>query len=235
MRKLTFLALTGLLAAGCAAGPEARDPYEATNRTIFDFNLTADRLALRPTAEHYNATVPEWARDGVHNALDTWQQPVVFVNDVLQGAPSRAKETALRFLTNTTLGVGGLVDVASRIGIAGHDEDFGQTLAVWGAPEGPYLMLPLLGPSSPRDADGLGVDIALDPTNYIRVKRHVFWWGVHFYGTVLDARSRNIDALDGIERDSLDFYATVRSLYWQHRASEIRNGMPEPAEPSVTE
>ncbi|MDR3526333.1 MAG: VacJ family lipoprotein [Rhizomicrobium sp.] len=235
MRNLVLLVLLGLVAAGCAAGPEPRDPYEATNRTVFDFNMTVDRLALRPTAERYNAYVPEWARDGVHNALDTLQQPVVFANDVLQGAPSRAGETAARFLTNATLGVGGLVDVASRVGFAGHEEDFGQTLAVWGVDEGPFVMLPFLGPSNPRDAVGLGVDVALDPTNYIRVKRHVFWSGVHLYGKVLDARSRNLEVLDGIERDSLDFYATVRSLYRQHRASEVRNGMPAPAEPPLTE
>ena len=235
MRHLVLLALLGLVAAACAAGPEPRDPYEGTNRAIFDFNMTVDRLALRPTAERYNATVPEWARDGVHNTLDTLQQPVVFANDVLQGAPSRAGETAARFLTNATLGVGGLVDVASRIGLNGHDEDFGQTLAVWGVDEGPYVMLPFLGPSNSRDALGLGVDVALDPTNYIRIKRHVFWSGVHLYGTVLDARSRNLEVLDGIERDSLDFYATVRNLYRQHRASEVRNGMPAPAEPPFTE
>lgn len=231
----SFLALIGLLAAGCATGPEPRDPYEATNRAVFDFNMTVDRLALRPTAEHYNATLPEFARDGVHNLLDTLQQPIVLANDVLQGAPGRAKETASRFLLNATLGVGGLVDVASRLGFGEHEEDFGQTLAVWGVGDGPFVMLPLLGPSNPRDTAGLGVDVALDPTKYIQIKRHVLWSGARLYGTVLDVRARNIEVLDGIERDSLDFYATVRSLYRQHRASEIRNGMPEPAEPPVTE
>jgi len=234
MQKLSILAL-GLLLCGCAAGPDKNDPYEATNRKIFAFNMAIDHLALRPTAERYNAYVPESARDGIHNVLNNLQAPVVFANDLLQGAPSRAGETAERFVLNTTLGVAGLVDIASRLGVTGHDEDFGQTLGVWGVGEGPYLMLPFLGPSNPRDALGRAGDAALDPTSYIRIKRHLLWSGVRLYGTVLDARARNIDALDGIERDSLDFYGTVKSLYRQHRQSEIRNGMPEITEPDSTE
>ncbi|GAA0527038.1 phospholipid-binding lipoprotein MlaA [Rhizomicrobium palustre] len=223
--------LITLFLAGCAAGPTKEDPYEATNREVFAFNLAVDRLALKPTAERYVAVVPESARNGVHNFLDTLQQPIVFANDMLQGSPSRAGETASRFLINATLGLGGLVDAAGRIGISGHEEDFGQTLAVWGAGEGPYLMLPFLGPSNPRDVAGRLGDTALDPTMYIRIKRHILWSGVRMYGTILDARARNLEALEGIERDSLDYYATVRSLYRQHRASEIRNGMPDVTEP----
>lgn len=237
MHKLSTLAIGLLLCglSGCAAGPDKDDPYEATNRDIFAFNMAVDRLALKPTAERYNAYVPETVRDGIHNALSNLQAPVVFANDLLQGAPSRAGETGERFLLNTTLGLAGLVDVAGRLGITGHEEDFGQTLGVWGVGEGPYLMLPFLGPSNPRDTVGRLGDVALDPTSYIRIKRHLLWSGVRLYGTVLDARARNIDTLDSIERDSLDFYGTVKSLYRQHRQSEIRNGMPEITEPDSTD
>lgn len=207
---------------------DAGDPYETANREIFDLNLKIDRLMLRPTAERYSAYVPEGVRDAVRNALDNIRAPVVFANDLLQGEPRRAGRTAGRFLVNSTLGVAGLFDVGTRLNLESHDEDFGQTLAVWGAGDGPYIVLPMLGPSSPRDAAGRLVDIALDPTVYIRIKRHVFWEVGREYITILDTRARNLEAFDDIERSSLDFYATARSLYRQHRASEVRNGMPAP-------
>lgn len=210
--------------------PENHDPYEATNRKIFAFNLSIDRTFLRPTAERYQTYVPEPVRDGVHNVLDNLNSPVVFANDVLQGEGTRAWQTARRTVVNSTLGLGGLIDVASRMGWEGHEEDFGQTLGVWGVGEGPYLMLPLLGPSNPRDAFGQGADVALDPTTWVRIKQHIWWMAGRKYLTILDTRARNLEALDDIERDSLDFYATVRSVYRQHRASEIRNGIPEPSQ-----
>jgi phospholipid-binding lipoprotein MlaA len=231
MRTLAFLAVMGFLLAGCAAAPatdpETNDPYEATNRQIFDLNLKIDRLMLRPNAERYVTYVPEGTRDAIHNALDNLHAPVVFANDVLQGEPKRASRTAGRFLVNSTIGLAGVFDVGTRLGIEAHEEDFGQTLAVWGAGEGPYLVLPLLGPSNPRDAIGKGVDLAMDPLMYIKVKRHVLWAASLEYATILDERARNLEAFDDIERTSLDFYATARSLYRQHRESEIRNGMPE--------
>lgn len=235
MGKWLSLALLGLVVAGCSQGPDKIDPYEANNREIFAYNMKMDRLVLRPTAEQYAATVPENVRDCLHNVLENLKAPVVFANDVLQASPRRAGQTLARFAVNSTLGLGGIVDAASRADIASHEEDFGQTLAVWGAGEGPYLMLPFFGPSNPRDVAGMAGDAALDPTAYIRIKRHLLWSGLRLYGTVVDARARNIDALDGIERDSLDYYATVRSLYRQHRASEIRNGMPEPVTEPVAE
>jgi Surface lipoprotein len=228
MRKLLSTAVLGLILTGCTTPPSPDDPYEAANREIFTFNMAVDRLALRPTAERYNAYLPESARTGIHNLLTHLHAPVVFANDVLQGEAGRAGETLSRFTVNTALGLGGLIDVATRLNIESHEEDFGQTLAVWGAGDGPYLMLPFFGPSNPRDAAGMAGDAALDPTSYIRIKRHILWSGVRLYATVLDARAANIDALDGIERDSLDFYATVKSLYRQHQHSEIRNGIPDP-------
>jgi phospholipid-binding lipoprotein MlaA len=232
MRKLVFLAAAVFLLGACSSVQtglsEAVDPAESTNRQIFDFNLTIDSMALRPTAERYQTYVPQRLRNGVRNALDNLHAPVVIANDVLQGQPKRAGQMTGRFLVNSTLGLGGLLDMSTRMGLEGHDEDFGQTLAVWGVGEGPYLMLPLLGPTCPRDVVGRTVDLALDPTMYIRIKRHIMWVGVREYITILDTRSRNLESLDDIERNSMDFYATVRSIFLQHRASEIRNGIPGP-------
>jgi phospholipid-binding lipoprotein MlaA len=233
MQKLMFLAAAGLILAGCAtprtASPgavENNDPYENSNRAVFAFNLKLDSWTLKPTARRYSEHVPEEVRDAIRNLEENLDRPVVFANDLLQGEGKRAGESAGRFLLNSTFGLAGLLDVASRVGIATHDEDFGQTLAVWGVGEGPYLMLPLLGPSSPRDAAGSLGDVALDPTVYISIKHHTYWIAGRQYLRLVDARARNLDVLEGIERDSLDFYATSRSLYRQHRQSEIRNGKP---------
>jgi phospholipid-binding lipoprotein MlaA len=234
MRYLAFLVAAGVILGGCATPPESHpvpgDPYEATNRQIFDFNMMVDRTFLRPTAERYQTYLPEPVRDSVRNVLDTLHGPVVFANDVLQGERERASASSRQFFVNATLGLGGIFDVASGMGIDAHDEDFGQTLAVWGADSGPFIMLPLLGPSNPRDATGKVVDIGLDPTGYIKFKRHWMWEGLRQYVNIVDTRSRNLETLDGIERDSLDFYATVRSLYQQNRGYQIRNGMPAPDE-----
>jgi len=230
MFRLAILFSATLLLTACAAPEGANDPYESTNRAIFGFNLTIDRLALRPTAERYQTYVPEEVRDSLRGALDNLRSPVIFANDLMQGETGRAGDTLGRFLVNSTLGLGGLFDVATRHGLMGHEEDFGQTLGAWGVGEGPYIVLPLLGPSNPRDAFGLAADQAMDPTHYIRIKRHMFWIGAREYLNIVDTRARSLEAFDAIERDSLDFYAAARSLARQHRASEIRNGRPPPPE-----
>ena len=230
MRLLAFLVAAGVILGGCATPPanpaSAGDPYEASNRVIFDLNLKLDSVTLRPTAERYNTYVPEGVRGSLRNALDNLHAPVVLANDLLQGELSRAGTITGRFLINSTLGLGGLFDVASGHDLPAHDEDFGQTLAVWGTGEGPYLVLPLLGPSNPRDAAGKAVDVALDPTAYLKIKRHLLWEGTRQYLNLVDTRAHSLEALDGIERDSLDFYAAVRSLYRQNRTYQIRNGLP---------
>jgi phospholipid-binding lipoprotein MlaA len=230
MWKLVFLAAAGVVLSACAgtAPQQPNDPYEASNRAIFSLNMDIDHMFLRPTAARYRNHVPEPVRDGLHNIEDNLHAPVVIANDLLQAEGQRALEQTGRFLVNSTLGIGGWFDFAGRIGLDGHDEDFGQTLAVWGVPEGPYVMLPFLGPATPRDTVGRLGDFALDPTIYIPTKRHLLWIGLRQYSNIVDARSRNLESFDDIERDSLDFYASVESIYRQHRASEIRNGRPEP-------
>jgi phospholipid-binding lipoprotein MlaA len=222
----------GILVAGCAASkdPEAiaqNDPYESTNRSISDFNTKLDKYFAKPVAQGYNYVVPQFARNGVHNFLTTLDKPVTFGNDLLQGEGTRAGQTLGRFTVNVTLGVGGLVDVATMMGIPDHTEDFGQTLGVYGVGEGPYLVMPFMGPKPPRDLAGGIVDIFIDPTTYISFHGSDTWYAVRSGVSILDLRARNIDTLDQVERTSIDLYATTRSLYRQYRNSEIRNGAPD--------
>jgi phospholipid-binding lipoprotein MlaA len=230
--SLTAIAFAGSVLAGCATttNPDSlaqNDPYEPTNRKIFEFNQGLDRHVARPVAVFYNHAVPEPFRLGLHNVLYNLDLPVTFANDVLQGEASRATQTFGRFFINTTLGLGGVIDFATKMGVPDHTEDFGQTLAVWGAPEGSYFVAPMLGPSPPRDLGGRVVDTFIDPWPYIRYNGHwAFAWARAGAG-ILDLRARNVETLDQIERTSIDYYATQRSLYRQYRNSEIRNGKPD--------
>jgi phospholipid-binding lipoprotein MlaA len=229
-------AMVGLaLLAGCATPPsndpealeaykEANDPLEPMNRYFFDLNFAADELLFKPLAGWYYVALPNFAQDGVRNALRNVRSPVVLANDLFQGETDRAGVTVERFLVNSTMGLGGLFDIASRIGLDYHDEDFGQTLAVAGVGEGPYLMLPLLGPSNPRDATGMVVDMLFDPLTYIGMfaVSNIDLGAAVVEG--VDTRARNLKTLDEIRKGSLDYYATIRSLYRQHRNDEISNG-----------
>jgi len=220
-----------LLVSACAShDPEAiaqNDPWEPTNRAVFDFDIKLDHAVARPVAKFYRSAVPEPARDGIHNALTNLNSPVVFTNDVLQGDADKATDTFGRFMINSTVGVAGLVDVAAKMGIPGHDNDFGITLGKAGAAEGSYLVLPFVGPKPPRDLVGTGVDIAFDPLTYMSWNNSTLYMIIRGGLGVLDSRAANIDAVDQIERSSIDFYATTRSLYRQYRNAEIRNGAPD--------
>ncbi len=145
----------------------ANDPLEPTNRVIYQVNDAIDTVILRPVALAYRTLVPDIGRAGVRNVLDNLQSPVVLANDMLQGKPKRAGDTFMRLIINSTMGFGGVFDPATGMGYPSHASDFGMTLAVWGVGEGPYVYLPLFGPSNPRDAVGRGVDIAADPFNWI--------------------------------------------------------------------
>ncbi len=204
---------------------DVNDPFETVNRAFFAVNLTIDKAVLRPLALGYQAVVPEFARDGIRNVLDNLDAPVVLANDLLQGEMSRASTTLGRFAINSTLGLGGLFDVAEEMGLPQHSEDFGQTLAVWGVGEGPYLVLPLLGPSPPRDLAGRFMDMTFDPFNYVNFGRDLRWIPVlRSTVSLIDSRARLLTALDEIERTSIDHYVAIRSVYRQSRESEITNG-----------
>lgn len=231
--RAAVLAAVAVLTA-CASPPvasqtaieDANDPLEPVNRGIFAFNRTLDGLILKPAAQIYRGVVPEPGRKGVHNLLVNWTSPVVFLNDILQGDMDRATVTLGRFFLNTGFGFLGVLDVATEWGAEpAHDEDFGQTLAVWGAGEGPYLMLPVFGPSNPRDAIGRVVDHFSDPLTYVILNADERL--VRFGVTAVDRRARYLDQIDELERTSIDYYAAIRSLYRQRRNAEIRNGAVE--------
>jgi phospholipid-binding lipoprotein MlaA len=217
-----------LVLAGCAApSPEAlaaNDPYEQTNRDLLKLNGKIDKYVVIPTVGVYFFLVPEGGRRGVHNFLGNLSLPTIFVNDMLQGELSRAGKSMWRLVVNSTMGLGGFFDPASKIGISGHGEDFGQTLAVWGVGEGPYLVLPFFGPSNPRDATGLAVDAVMDPTNQIGFKQHIWWSAGREYFTLLDLKGQTYQAIQGIQRGSVDYYSSLRSLYRQMRRDQIGNG-----------
>jgi phospholipid-binding lipoprotein MlaA len=224
---LAALGASLLLSACATQNPEAiaqHDPWEPTNRAVFDFDVKLDHAIATPVAKFYRSAVPEPARDGIHNALTNLNSPVVFTNDVLQGEGDKATDTFGRFVINSTVGVAGLVDVAAKIGIPGHDNDFGITLGKAGAGEGNYLVLPLVGPKPPRDLIGTGVDIGFDPLTYMSWNDSTLYMIIRGGLGVLDERAANIDTVSQIERSSIDFYATTRSLYRQNRAAQINNG-----------
>ena len=241
---LSTCSLSAVLLAACATPPpesdadaratydEINDPLEPLNRYVFEVNLALDKLLVRPVAEIYRGTLPQPVRDGVRNSLDNLDVPRTFVHDMLQGEVDRAGESFARFGGNTLYGVAGIFDVMKgaegtppEAGIPPHEEDFGQTLAVYGAPEGPYLMLPLLGPSSTRHAIGRVGDSFINPISYAVNNEHRLGFSILRTGlSGLDLRSRNIETLDDIERSSIDYYAALRSLYRQNRAAKISNG-----------
>ena len=234
LARAAFLAVL-LVVAGCASGPRdadladgfvedgASDPLEGLNRQIFAINSAADALILRPISVFYRDVVPPPLQNNVRSVLNWIALPLTFINDLLQGEWDRAENTAARFVINAV--VFGLGDIASDLGRKPqHSEDFGQTLAVWGLKDGgPYLVLPLIGPSNLRDAVGFGVDTTIDPVgNLLTLEQSLARAGM----AGVDFRVRNGREIDELERTSIDYYAAVRSLYRQRRASEIRNGAP---------
>jgi len=224
---ISALALGLVLSACSTPSPESlaqNDPWEKTNRDVFDFDVRLDHAVARPVAEGYRAVLPEPVRDGIHNALNNLNSPVVLANDVLQGDGDKAVNTTGRLLINSTVGLGGLIDVASKIGIPDHDNDFGITLGKNGIAEGSYLVLPFAGPLPPRDLLGVGVDQAFDPLTYVRFHGKDTWMVVRFGIGILDARASHLDAVETIERSSIDFYATTRNLYRQSRNAKINEG-----------
>lgn len=238
-QKLTYrlltLALCGFLtlsAAGCAHNAQQQqqsasgisDPIEPVNRGIFAFNNVLDMYIIEPVAKVYNALMPPFFRDGVQNFMRNLRSPLIVGNELLQGDFHNAGVATARFIINTTAGIGGLIDVAQAQGLPYEPEDFGQTLAVWGFGDGFYLVLPVIGPSSLRDATGLAVDSFADP---VRIVAHntdndwIYYTRVAVEG--LDTRARLVKAVDDLRRNSLDYYAAVRSAYAQKRHALIRD------------
>lgn len=198
------------------------DRFENVNRVIFEINRTFDEVLLKPMAIMYVGIVPEFGRQRITNAINNLGSPVIFANDLLQGEFERAGITLARFVLNSTVGFLGMFDVAAEgAGLERHTEDFGQTLAVWGMDEGPYLVLPLFGPSNPRDAIGIVADIFMDPLTYLLDSGgSAARTGI----TAVSRRAEYLEELETVEKTSVDFYAALRNLYRENRAKEIRNG-----------
>ncbi|MEI6984761.1 MAG: VacJ family lipoprotein [Rhodospirillaceae bacterium] len=217
---------------GCAtppADPAARaefeqmnDPMEPANRYIFEVNRFLDFIFFKPWADTYRRIVPDFGRERVHDALRNMGEPVDFANEMLQGRVSDGATSVGRFIVNSVIGLGGLFDVATEMGLPSKEGDFGQTLYTWGVTDGPYVVMPIFGPATLRDAFGMGVDMAGDPVS----------WSLSFgglspanYGRAgvggLDIRSEYIDPMEALEKTSIDFYAQVRSMVRQRRAKEL--------------
>lgn len=215
-----------------SAEEDFNDPLEEVNRNIHGFNQNVDHAVLIPAAKTYRTAVPPPMRQSIHDFLQNLNGPVIFANDLMQGQFGLAAETFGRLAINTTLGVGGMFDIATPLGIPHHTNDMGITFATWGMGEGPYLVVPVLGPSNPRDLAGQVVDGLIDPGDYVAGK-HNIWYAPIARAVVsgIDVRSRNLESLADIERTSLDYYATIRSLYRQRRAAQIRHeksNLPNP-------
>ena len=200
---------------------ETNDPIEPANRVFYAINDGIDVVVLRPLALAYRYTIPQVVREHTHNVLANLGEPVATADDMLSGKPRRAGDSLMRFLVNSTFGVVGIFDVATGWGWPEHDTDAGIAFALWGVPSGPYLYLPILGPSNPRDAVGFGVDRLMDPGLWIGGKpAQDVGYGRLGLGA-LDARERVLDELDKVKAEALDPYATLRSLARQHRQSQI--------------
>lgn len=227
-----------VLASGCATPPpasdpealaefrETNDPLEPTNRVFYVVNDGLDTYLLRPAASAYRY-VPRFIRRPIHNVLSNIAEPAGFANEVLQAHPRKAGDKMMRFLINSTAGLGGLFDVASELGYTDRDTDFGLTLAVWGLGEGPFLFLPVVGPSNPRDATGFVGQFGLDPLTYATFGASTAV-GLGRAGTgAVDRREALLDTVDQIKRNALDPYATFRSLYRQYRVGEVERAKPD--------
>ncbi|MEJ0063502.1 MAG: VacJ family lipoprotein [Alphaproteobacteria bacterium] len=237
--RVTVLVLClGFGITGCASDPAksdsrdefvsdaSHDPFEPVNRVVFDVNDFFDRLLFRPLAEMYRFFVPEFVRDRVGGIIDNMGEPVVFANSLMQGRATDAGITLGRLVVNSTAGVGGMWDIAGKeIGWKSTSADFGQTLHTWGVGQGPYLVLPLFGPSTVRDGIGMGVDMAMTPWGYIAGIGPASTSNAYDYVSTgvgaLVKRERHIDDIDELKKGSIDFYAQMRSVYLQYRNKRL--------------
>lgn len=205
-------------------GPDPNDPFEQTNRSAFASHMALHRNVVVPVEEAYTGTVPGAVRASLHNFFVNLEFPAIFINDSLQLSPGRAVTTMARFVINSTVGVGGLLDPASSFGLPFRDNDFGATLANYGVGDYPYLMVPVIGPTNPRDLTGKVVDIFLNPVHYVAVPGGILTDAAETGARELDSRAANYEELQRIETTDKDPYATVRRLSRDRRNAEISTG-----------
>ena len=226
MMRLFPVLAAAIFAGGCASMPEGErveyDPWERLNRSVYAVNDVADRAVTKPIARGYTAVLPEPVRQGITNFSRNLLTPLYSVNNFLQGKPREGMGELIRLAVNSTVGIGGIFDVAAMNGLESHPEDFGQTAAVWGVPAGPYVVIPFLGPSTLRDAVLLPLDLQLDPLYHyddasVRDRLYVL--------RLINLRA-NLLPLDDLLKDSADPYVTMRESFLQNREFEIYDGNP---------
>lgn len=213
-----------MLASACTTA-NVDDPLETYNRGMFKVNEAVDSVLLRPLAKGYRYITPDPIRWRIGNMSDNLHEPLSMVNAFLQGNFTGGMNNFWRFVINSSVGLGGMHDVAATAGLTSTEEDFGQTLAVWGVGSGPYIVLPILGPSNLRDVAGRAVDWGTDPINYAFRQDGTDWtlYSINA-GQALVTRERYLDPIDDIFSSSLDPYESFKSIYEQRRAAEIKNG-----------
>lgn len=209
--------------SACATNGTPGDPLEGFNRAMFSFNDGLDKVVVKPAAQAYEAVVPLPGRAGMSNAFSNLGDVWVGVNNLLQGKPAAAGSDIGRFLINSTVGIFGLFDVASELGIEKHEEDFGQTLGRWGVGEGPYIVLPLFGPRTLRDAFGFAVDVAVD---YMYEVDDVATRNILIATRFVSDRAQLLPADKVLDEAALDKYTYVRSAYLQRRRNLVHDGNP---------
>jgi phospholipid-binding lipoprotein MlaA len=220
---LLSAALAGCATTGGQGIQESDDPLEPANRVVFNVNESIDASVIKPIAQAYRAIVPPFFRDRIRLFIDNLAEPRIFANDVLQGRFNAAGISFARFFANSTLGLAGMFDVAGEHGLQRQSGDFGETLYVWGVGSGPYVVLPLFGPSNVRDAFGLTVDLVTTPPAFLIPGSAGVWVNVGVYtASGFDLRARNIETLDEIKASALDYYAQFRSITRQHRDAQLR-------------
>ncbi len=202
---------------------EIYDPLESVNRIIFSFNNAADQIILEPISKGYRK-LPSPIQTSIGNFLNNLKMPLVVINQLLQGQGGNAVESSGRFIINSTAGLLGLIDVAEKVGLEQKQEDFGQTLATWGVGDGFYIVLPIFGPSNVRDASGMILTSLTDPINAYAVTEGEGWViPAKTASNAINDRSKIIDEVNALRDNSLDYYAAVRSSYYQNRKAAILN------------
>ncbi|HWE98424.1 MAG TPA: MlaA family lipoprotein [Caulobacteraceae bacterium] len=232
-RHLLALLAVGLAMAAQAHAQTPDDPYEKLNRRIFDASMAADRKYFLPVARRFHALTPGILGLAIHNFVTNLSEPIVVGNDILQFRLKRGANDLARLITNTTFGLGGVIDLAKRQGLPHRDNDFGVTLGVWGAKPGPYLFLPFVGSSDLRDAIGLGVDAVAAPLNWVRFPGRLTLQYTTGVVGAFDSRIRSEDELQAELSGATDPYATIRSDYLQSREAMIRGEEAPPILPPL--
>lgn len=216
--------LAACVLAGCATGPNPRDPYEGFNRKVFKFNEGLDKVVMKPVAKAYDKILPDMVQQGVTNFFNNLGMVVTMFNDAVQLKGEKVPVDLARFLTNLTFGVFGLIDVASELKIENRQEDFGQTLGYWGVRSGPYLVLPLLGPSSVRDGAGLAVDFVVSPYYYWEDEATIRW--SLLVVNIVNARANLLTADKILTETGVERYSFLRDVYLQRREYLVHDGTP---------